>query len=138
MARFTQPTPELEAGWNEWVRSRPDNIRAVAERFDPWSLYRLKSPGHRVTIFSFGEVEDSDAVTLTVAVSSEYNLVAFSRRVFGINPDDLEPCEMPAPNERLGELLLAAEVDEHLDELRVAARPDLFRMGRDGKAVRIK
>jgi histone acetyltransferase (RNA polymerase elongator complex component) len=53
MARFKQPTPEQEAGWKQWVAAQPEAVRKVAERFDPWTLYRLKTTNHRVSIVSF-------------------------------------------------------------------------------------
>jgi hypothetical protein len=49
MARFCDPTPDEESGWNAWVAERPEKVRNVAERFDPWSLYRLKPNGERVS-----------------------------------------------------------------------------------------
>lgn len=133
MARVHEPTAEQEAGWAAWVAERPPAVRAVAERFDPWSLYRLKSSGHRVLIYSFDE---ADPVTLTVDVLARYNQLAFERRVFGIPPDDLEPCEPPAADEPVGAALTQEEVGENLDAIRVAVRPDLWTMDADGRAVR--
>lgn len=133
MARFYEPTPEQEAGWNEWVAGLPPSVRAVAERFDLWSLYMLKSSGHRVTVYSFSE---SDPVTLTVNVTGEFNAVMFERRVFGIAPDDLEPCDLPEPTEATGAVMSRTDVDENIDQLRVAIRPDLWAMSEDGTAVR--
>lgn len=101
MARFHEPTPEEESEWADWVAARPEAVRVVAQRFEPWSLYRLKSSGNRVVIYS---IEESDPVTLTVDVTGDFNAVAVERRVFGINPDDLEPCELPSPDETLGVL----------------------------------
>jgi hypothetical protein len=133
MARYCEPTPEQEARWREWVTERPDAIREVAARFDPWSLYRMKSTGHRVTVYSYSH---SEPITLTVHVSGEFNRIDFERMVFGIDPDDLEPCELPGPDEALGALLTQEEVEENIDALRVAIRPDLWHMGENGKAVR--
>lgn len=117
MARYVDPTPEQEAGYREWLAERPAHVRAVAERFDPWSLYRLKSSGHRVTVYSFGE-EAGGKVTLTVNVTGEFNVVSFARRVFGIDPDDLEPCELPAPDEPVGAVLVQEEDIEAYIETR--------------------
>jgi hypothetical protein len=47
MARISEPTAKEEAEWKEWVASRPAAVRAIAERFDPWTLYRMKSSGFR-------------------------------------------------------------------------------------------
>ena len=49
--------------WSDWVAERPDNVRAVAEKLNPWTLYRLKTTGQRVTIASFSEGED-ESVTV--------------------------------------------------------------------------
>jgi len=136
MARVMEPTAEQEAGYRAWVASRPDAVRLVAEQFDPWSLYRLKTSGHRVTVASFGEGEDG-SVTLTVNVLADYNLVMFERQVFGIAPTDLEPCDLPRPDEVIGAALSQHEVTQNLDALRVIARPDLWVMDPvTGKAVR--
>ncbi len=120
MARIIDPTEEQEQGYREWVAARPPAVRAVAERFDPWSLYLLKTSNHRVTIMSFGEGIDG-SVTLTVRVSGDYNAVMFERDVFGINPDDLTPCELPAPDEHTGALLTQEEAYENIDAIRAMA-----------------
>lgn len=83
MAMFYEPTPEQKSAWKTWVAERPLTVRAVAERFDPWSLYRMKPNGERVTIASFGEGENG-VVTVTVNVTAEYNFVLFERQVFGV------------------------------------------------------
>ena len=134
MSRIMEPTPEQEAGWRAWVASRPPAVRAAAERFDPLSVYRLKTSGQRVTLFSFSEAPDG-TVTLTVNVTGAYNAVICDRGVFGIHPDDLEPCELPGPEEPVGTLLSPTEVEQNIDTLRVMVRPDLWVMGDDGKAI---
>jgi hypothetical protein len=134
MARWCEPTDEQVAGWAAWVASRPACVRVVAERFEPWSLYRMTNVGgQRVTIASFGEDADG-LVTLTVTVSAEFNLVLFERQVFGVDPDNLEPCELPTPQDIRGAILSQDEVEEHIDALRVMARPDLWEMDEDGIA----
>ena len=136
MTRIIEPSEEQLAGYRAWVASRPLNVRAVAERFEPWSLYRIKPDGHRVTVLSFDEHEDG-SVTLTVCVSAEFNVVMFERQVFGVKPDDLEPCDIPAPSEPTGAILSSEDVDENIDMLRVMGRPDLWAMDEaTGKAVR--
>lgn len=131
MARFVEPTAEQERLWAEWLASRPARVRTVADQFEPWSLYRMKSTGHRVTVCSFFE---GDPVTLSVNVTGEFNAIAFERCVVGVDPSDLEPCELPDPDEALGAALTDQEVEENIDALRVAVRPDLWDVGPDGKA----
>ncbi len=131
MARIGEPTKKQITGWRHWVASRPPCIRVVAERFDPWSLYRMRSTGQRVTVQSF-----SEDGTITVAVTGQFNAVLFDRDVFGVDPDDLEPCELPDADEVLGCALSGEGVAENIDALRVAIRPDLFVMDANGKAKR--
>lgn len=131
MARFTEPKGKQQRHWRIWVSTRPATIRAIAERFDPWSLYRLKTTGQRVTVRAF-----ADDGTVSVAVTGQFNAVLFDTEVFGINPDDLEPCDLPGPDDVLGAEMTQQDVTENLNELRVAVRPDLWVMGPDGIAKR--
>lgn len=82
-------TDEIRRAWDEWLKEH-EPVRALAERFPPVYLYRLKTTGQRVHIVSFSEDD-----TLTVAVQVEYNpllMVNVGHNVFGIRPDDLERC----------------------------------------------
>lgn len=131
MARIYEPTPEQITEWNAWVASRPASVRKIAERFEPWCLYRMITTGDRCTLVSISEDE-----TVTVAITGEYNTVMFDRDVFGVSPDDLVPCELPEADEAVGTLMTPEQVDENIDALRVTIRPDLFYMDENGKAVR--
>lgn len=126
MAKYYEPTEDETKTYYEWVATRPLVVRAVAMRFLPWELYRMKSSGHRVTPYSFDEELDG-RVTLTVAVTGRFNAVAFERRVFGISPDDLEPCEIPNDGEIVGAALTQEEAHEMIDEIRLRMRPDLWK-----------
>lgn len=106
--RYEEPTPEKLEEWKGWVADRPDPIREVAERFDPWTIYRLKTSGHRVVPRSFYQRNDG-CVMLTVEVLGRFNFVAFERNVFGIYPEDLEECDLPGPDEKLGNQGLSIE-----------------------------
>jgi hypothetical protein len=131
MARFHTPTVEEEKCWQDWISGRPAAMREILHRIDPWTLYRLKPTGQRVTFRSV--FEDG---TLSVYVSAEFNALAFERSVFGIKLDDLEECDLPEAREPVGALLTDQEVGENIDLLRVTIRPDLWEMGPDGKAQR--
>lgn len=135
MARHIEPTAGQIREWKKWVAKRPPHVRAVAEKFDPWTLYRMRSTGHRVTLVSFGEAPDK-TVTLTVAVLGRFNATAFERQVFGIDPADLTECDLPAPDEPVGAILTQEQVTGNMDEIRLLVRPDLFRRAPDGSAVR--
>lgn len=96
MAKVFEPSEDELKDWAEWLKEH-SVVREVAEKFPPWELFRLKSTGHRARVSAY--FEDG---TVQVAITGEYNLIAFARNVFGINPDDLEPCDLPAPGEKLG------------------------------------
>ncbi len=113
MARYHTPTAEQEKAWGEWVDTRPPVVKAIAKRFDPWTLYRLTTTGQRVTLHSIWE----DG-TLTVNVLGDFNLVMNERAVFGINADHLEECDLPAPDEVLGSILTDEEFEENIDLFR--------------------
>ncbi len=134
MAKIYEPTEDMQATWQEFLASRPDSVRLVAQRFTPWTLYKLKG-GHRVIVRSFDEHVDG-TVTLTVNVTGDFNLVAFDRSVFGVDPNELEECELPAEGEILGTALTPDEVDDNIDMLRVIARPDLWELDEHGKAIK--
>lgn len=110
MTRYKEPSAENTKAWNEWVASRPESVRVVAERFDPWTLYRLRTTNQRVFVLAFSEPDKDGKVTCRVGVTGEFNLVTHERHVFGIDPDDLEECDLPRSGERLGSLDLPIEV----------------------------
>ena len=99
MAIIEKWDDEQKRLWSEWLETRPQIIRDMAERIKPNVLYRLKSSGHRVFPVSYNENG-----TVTVAVTGEFNRVFFERHVFGISQDDLEECELPLPSETLGSM----------------------------------
>lgn len=129
--KYMEPTAAQLRGWKRWVSKLPAHVRVVAGRFDPWTLYRLKTTGDRVTVYSF-----SDDATVTVIVSGRWNKVMFERQVFGIPAELLEECDLPGPDEEVGAILTHEEAIENMDVIKAAVRPDLWHLGEDGKAVR--
>ena len=119
MARIFEPTESQQREWAKWVSKRPPKVRAVAERFTPWTLYRMKTGSRsRVYIHSFGEYEDG-SVSLTVNVTGQFNLVSFDRTVFGIKPEELEECDLPSADEPLGTVFTEkVDIDDYLDVVR--------------------
>jgi hypothetical protein len=132
MAEIFKPTDDQVKGWNEWVNTLPKNVKKVAKKFNPWTLYRIKSNDKRVTLHSF-----ADDGTVTVNILAEFNLTLFERSVLGIDPNDLEPCALPDPKEITGAMLSQTEVDQNIDAIRFMIRPDLWTIGDDGKAYRL-
>ena len=107
-----------ETAMQEWLATRPPVIQELAKLVPPGRLYRLKNAkgelGSRVYVHAYNENG-----TLTVTVSGEYNLVVFDRDVFGIKPEDLEECDLPSAEERLGTLLTEdKDVHAFLDKAR--------------------
>ena len=107
MANIWEPTDDQKSEWETWIKARPDSIRKIAERFYPWKLYQIKPSGHRVMVNSIDEPADGSEPTLKVTVSGDFNRVCFERTVFGIKPEDLEECDLPAPDEITGSLDLS-------------------------------
>jgi hypothetical protein len=100
--------------WNEWVDSRPDVIKNICKKYPPDRLYLLKTTNRRVTIHSY-----SENGTVTVDVSGDYNIVTFARRVFGVNPEDLQECDLPSKNEECFAVLEKREdIDKYIQSMR--------------------
>jgi len=105
--------------WEEWVESRPVEIQKLCRKFPPDRLYKIKNSNHKVTIISYNE-----SGSMNVDVSGEYNLIVFERQVFGIEPDNLEECDLPNHNEPLGvKFTDSQEIDKYLDKI----RPEILR-----------
>jgi hypothetical protein len=108
MAKFIEWTEEQRVGFGEWLEGRPQFIRDLATKFPPDTLYRIKESGHRGHI-----VEYNENGTVTIAVSGEFNAVIFDRNVFGVNPENIEECELPTEDERVGTMLTEkSDIDE--------------------------
>jgi len=86
-----------KSAWEEWVSSRPPIIQALCHKYPHNRLYRLAGSGHRVLIYAY--CEDG---TVKVNVLGKYNVVAFERTVFDIDPSDLTECDEPDPDELVG------------------------------------
>jgi len=136
MARYFEPNEQQTKLWQEWLATRPPNIRRVAEQFDPWTLYQLKSTGHRVTIHSFSGENDVGPVTITVSVTGQFNIVGFERNVFGIKPEDLVECDLPNDDEFVGAAIQGELTNDQIGDLCLMIRPDLWERGEDGQAHR--
>lgn len=102
IAELTDP-----AGWEEWVSSLPPADQELCRRYPPDRLYLLKPTGQRVVLFSYNENG-----TVTVDVSVQWNSmfgVFFDTRVFGINPSDLEECDLPPEGDPTDSMLIDME-----------------------------
>jgi hypothetical protein len=100
MARWMHPDEAALKEFHAWVATKPKVIQDMAAKLDPWTLYRLKDTGHRCQLYAF-----SEDGTVQVSITGEYNLIEFGRRVFGIDPAELTECELPGPDELVGETM---------------------------------
>ena len=98
--------------WDKWVEGRPPIVQDLCRRFPPDRLYLYKPTNHRVTLYSY-----SEDGTMTIVVLGDYNAVIFPRQVFGIKPEDLVECDLPAKNEPCGAMLTSDEDIEAFVEL---------------------
>lgn len=106
--KFVNPTDENQRLFREFLESRPPHVRAVAERFDPWTLYKLKGTGQRCSVIGFHEVDVEKErerkakdphgcgvalVPVTVFITAENPVLGqlTAHSVFGIDPDELVP-----------------------------------------------
>jgi hypothetical protein len=110
MARYKEPTDENLQAWREWTASRPEAVRLVAERYDPWTLYTLPLGSGSKKLCRNTRWLLVFSLLCRVVVTGEFNLVTHERSVFGIDPDDLEECDLPGADEPLGSLDLPIEV----------------------------
>ena len=91
-------------GWDEWVSTRPPVVRDLCKRYPPDRLYLMRPTGQRVTILAY-----SEDGTVRVDVSAQWNCLIFERQVFGIDPGDLEECELPNETELTGAAITEEE-----------------------------
>ena len=101
--KWYEPDAAKHAAWKAWLAERPPHVRAVAERFNPWTLYKLTTTGQRCSIIGFHEVDVEKAkqpspsgcgvaaVPVTAYIHAEHPVLGAisARNVFGIDPDEL-------------------------------------------------
>lgn len=107
------------AAFDEWIKTRPQVIQEMAASHPPDRLYRMGSSGHRCTIYSYAEDK-----TVTVNVTGEFNRVLFGRQVFGITLEDLTECELPSPDENVGDTAMEAGMNHDDVEKVIRSAPD--------------
>lgn len=91
---WADPTEEIEAMWTQWLAERPAFVRRVAERFNPWTMYKLVGTGQRVMIIGFHSSKEGDPreeVTAYVYVEHPVLGPLSGRKVFGIDPEEVVP-----------------------------------------------
>ena len=108
---FNLQFDECKAEFDSWLADRPQCIKDLAIKYPPWILYRMKSTNQRVNVVGYNE-----SGTVTVNVSGKFNFVVMERSVFGVSPDDLEECDLPSKDEKVGVLLTEdTDIKEYLD-----------------------
>ena len=115
---YNEWTQEEKIQWDEWVATRPPVVQDLCARFPPNRLYLLKSSNHRVFVTSY-----SEDGTMRVCVSGQFNRTLFGRDVFGVEPADLEECDLPGPDEDVGDT--AAEAGYTADDVKNILIPEI-------------
>lgn len=89
--KWTEPNDEQRAAWDAWLADRPAHVRAVAERFDPWTMYRHAVTGQRCQVIGFHESDGE--IPVTVYAYCEHAVLGpiTGRNVFGIDPANVVP-----------------------------------------------
>lgn len=98
-----EPTPEQQKSWDDWKAAQPPHVQEMANRFDPWTLFRLKN-GPRVYVMGYDVDKETQAVSLIVDIDARFNCVVLEHLLSGVPPEDLTECELPGPDERVGTL----------------------------------
>ena len=80
---------------SEWYVQRPDNIKKLFDKHQPFNTYKLCN--NFVFLEAFNEHEDG--VKCVVNILSEVNrgMMLFSRRVFGVDLEELEDLGITEP-----------------------------------------
>lgn len=117
MARYVDPKLKQLEQWEAWKARQQPAVQAMAARFDPWSVYRLKTTGQRGVIAALEENDDG-TWTFSLAITGQFNLVTVDALVHGVRCEDLEPSDLPGEGEPLGTMLtkpedIAAYVEAH-------------------------
>lgn len=80
------PNYNYEA-FEEWVKTRPPAVQAIARKYIPDSYYLMNHDPERLcTLHSYNEEEDG---TITLKVDTVPKFFPISYRVFGIKPESL-------------------------------------------------
>lgn len=80
------PNEKQMRSWNKWVKSRPDAVRSIIERFPPWHYYNMPKTQQIAVIEAWAE-DGTMRVTIVGDAISVPAIVQF--QVFGVSPDDL-------------------------------------------------
>lgn len=87
----------------QWLEDKPEAIRAAVKTHPPNKLYSFQGKD-RCTIQAYQE-----SGNVTVAITGEFNKLLFGKMVFDVPLSYLTECDLPAPNEELGEMLKTPE-----------------------------
>jgi hypothetical protein len=86
LPEIPKPSADTMLLWDEWVASRPDAVRKVAEGMPPWFYYDYQETGQIVTIEAYAE-DGTLRVTVVGDRISIPTIIPFE--VFGVKPEDL-------------------------------------------------
>lgn len=79
---------ETNEAFAEWLADRPQVIKDMVAAYHPYAVYKLKTTGQTCVLSSY--YEDG---TVSIKIFNT-QLCVFMHGVFGINPADLEECDV--------------------------------------------
>lgn len=97
--KWSEPNDISRAQYAAWLSERPPLVRAVAEKFDPWTVYRLKETGQRCQFLGCHEGwincdetrADVPPDRVTIVVYAEDPVLG---AITGVNVAGLDPSEL--------------------------------------------
>ena len=84
-------TGDHNADMDDWLASRPEHIRGIAERYTPNRLFRIRETGQRAIVYSICEHADGPPTLKVKVLACLNSYLPLDFMVFGISPDDLDP-----------------------------------------------
>lgn len=78
----------------DWYKERPPLIQQKIDAYPPDRLYRQKSTGRIVYLYSYEEGDDGQCEMCTITITKRFNpTCVLDRRVFDVPLEDLEEME---------------------------------------------
>lgn len=122
-------TGEKLEEYNKWLKSRPRTIQKLCQKCPPDRLYRIRDTGERCYIVAYSEDR-----TIRVAITGKYNYTMIDKTVFGLLPEDLEECDGPEPDEKIGTVFTEQkDIDNYIDLLKKIHEHDKKKTIRNNK-----
>ncbi len=112
MARYRTPGAKEVRDWQTWVASHPPSIREVAEKVLPWELYRVRSYKRLLRGVLQGLTTSEEPCQVALLLLPRFNpMLAWTEFRVIVPVEQLEPCDLPGPADRVGAYDIAMRAD---------------------------